>query len=92
MSIGLEIAIEKCNESDREVEYRFLVREGRGGLAVPKPTARAGLVAIEKVTGQLELRMPCPDDAGGILYSRVVAVLTRHWKKGEYPETTWWAG
>lgn len=92
MSVGLEIAIEKCGENDTEVEYRFLVREGRGGLVVPRPTARAGGVIIAKSTGHVTLKTPCPDDAGEVLYSRVVAVLTRHWKKGEYPATTWWAG
>lgn len=92
MSIGLEIAIEKSREDEAEVEYKFFVREGRGGLAVPYATGRPGTVSLSRATGDVALRDPCPDDSGEVLLSRVVAVLTRHWKAGDYPSFTWWAG
>jgi hypothetical protein len=92
MSVGLEVAIEKSGESEAEVEYRFLVREGCGGLVVPRPTGHAGYVTLHRSTGRVALRSPCPDDSGEVLYSRVVSVLTRHWRMGEYPSTTRWAG
>jgi len=92
MSVGLEIAIEKSQENEAEAEYVFFVREGRGGLALPNATSRPGRVSLLKGTGDVTLRVPCPDDAGELLFSRVVAVLTRHWRAGEYPNITWWAG
>jgi hypothetical protein len=92
MSVGLEVAIEKNREDEAEVEYTFFVREGRGGLAVPNATGRPGRVRLSKATGDVALKDPCPDDSGEVLFSRVVAVLTRHWKAGDYPSVTWWAG
>lgn len=78
-------------ENEAEVGYRFFVREGHGGLVVPKPSASVGSVIVDKSTGQVALQVACPDDAGEVLYGRVGAVLRRHWRKGEYPATTWWA-
>ncbi|XXT18987.1 hypothetical protein WME94_53065 [Sorangium sp. So ce429] len=92
MSVGLEIAIEKRVENDVKVEYTFLVREGRGGFAVPNATGRPGRASISKATGDVALEEPCPDDTGSLLFSRVVGVLKRHWKAGVYPTATWWAG
>ena len=92
MSVGLEVAIEKSHEDEAEVEYVFFVREGRGGLVVPNATGRRGRVGLSKATGDIALREPCPDDSGEVLFSRVMAVLTRHWKAGNYPSVTWWAG
>lgn len=92
MSVGLEIAIEKIREDKVEVEYRFFVREGRGGLAVPNAAGLPGRVSLSKGTGDIALRDPCPDDSGEVLLSRVVAVLSRHWRSGDYPSVTWWAG
>lgn len=92
MSIGLQIAIEKSKETDTDAEYVFLVREGRGGLAVPNATGRPGRVRILKATGEVTLIDACPDEIGGMaLFGRVVAVLKRHWRAGEYPSATWWA-
>jgi hypothetical protein len=92
VSTGLEIAIEKTSESDGVAEYQFMVREGRGGYVVAKPTARPGHVTIAKDTGRVVLRVPCPDDADGALFARVVAALDRHWRNAEYPNHTSWAG
>ncbi len=92
MSVGLEIAIEKHLEDEAKVEYTFLVREGRGGFAVPNATGRPGTVSISKTTGEVLLEESCPDDKGELLFSRVAGVLKRHWKVGVYPSATWWAG
>lgn len=92
MSIGLEIAIEKTEETDASVRYRYVVREGRGGLVVPAPTERAGCVALDKSTGEVHLDTPSPDDPEGVLFARVAAALRRHWRAGEYPAKTGWAG
>ena len=92
MSIGLQIAIRRTDNDDDSTVYQFFVREGRGGLAISDPTGRAGSVRLMKPTGDVVLVEPCPDDHDDILLSRVVSKLKKHWKKGEYPESTWWAG
>lgn len=92
MSVGLEIAIEKRLEDELKAEYMFLVRAGCGGFAVPNATGRPGRASVSKKTGDVVLEEPCPDDTGALLFSRVVAVLKRHWKAGVYPSATWWAG
>jgi hypothetical protein len=91
MSIGLEIAIAKTREDGGEVEYAFRVHEGRGGLAVSKATGQPGRVKISRTTGEVTLLEGCPDEiAGGLLFARVSSILKRHWKNGEYPNTTSW--
>jgi hypothetical protein len=93
MSVGLEVSLEKERETAMEATYFFYVREGCGGLAVSNATGRAGRVVISKTTGDVKLLESCPDDfGGGVLFSRAVAALSRHWKVGEYPNATSWAG
>jgi hypothetical protein len=92
MSIGLQIAIRQTDNNDDSAVYEFFVRPGRGGLALGETTGRPGTVRLTKATGEVVLVEPCPDDRDDILLSRVVGKLKRHWKKEEYPETTWWAG
>jgi len=92
MSTGIEVTLEKVGESDCIAEYKFFVREGNGGLAVQSPTGLPGFASIRKETGQVELQRPCPDDAEGFLFARASVALRRHWKVGEYPSVTSWAG
>jgi hypothetical protein len=91
MSVGLEVAIQKLRETDVEAEYAFMVKQGRGGLALPAPRGQPGRVSVMKQSGEVKLLAPCPDDDGDLIFSRAVAVLTRHWRAGEYPDITGWA-
>lgn len=93
MSTGLEIAIEKARENDTDVDFTFRVRPGRGGFVVRTPSGQPGEVRLIKASGEVVLLTACPDELDdGVLFQRVVAVLKRHWRKGDYPQTTWWAG
>ena len=92
MSTGLEIAIKRLGDTEASVEYAFWVKEGRGGFVVPDATGRPGKVIVTKATSSMTLVEACPDDRDGVLFSRVVAVLSRHAKTGDFPSETWWAG
>lgn len=92
MSLGLEVAIEKTEESDETVGYRFFVRKGRGGVVAPESTGRPGLLRLSKNTGDVALEEPCPDDIELTLFYRARAVVRRHWKEGSFPSSTSWTG
>jgi hypothetical protein len=92
MSVGIEVTLEKVSESEHVAEYKFFVREGNGGLALQSPTGAPGFASIRKETGRVELQRECPDDPAGLLFARASVALRRHWKVGEYPSVTSWAG
>jgi len=92
MSTGLEIAIKQVADTEATIEYDFWVNAGAGGFVVPDATGRPGKVIVSRTDGSTTLVKACPDDTDGVLFSRVVAVLSRHFKNGELPSETWWAG
>ena len=93
MSIGLEIHIERRSETASDASYAFWVKPGNGGALVPGSTGASGLVRLSKLSGEVVLVQPCPDDPDAKLnlHLRVAAKLRSHWSNGEYPSSTGWA-
>ena len=80
MSLGLQIAIVKTADDGRVVQYSYNTRGNDPGL-----------VQINRATGDVALLRPSPDDAEGLLFSRVAYKLRKHWDVGNLPERTFWA-
>lgn len=91
MSTGLEIFIEKIAEDERSVEYRYLVRPGRGGFYLAAPTGAPGRARLLKSTGEVLEVEPCPDDRKQLLFGKAGYTIRKHWREGSFPAVTWYA-
>ena len=68
------IVINKENESDKTVRYRFESGE------------RSGVFEINKATGEVELFLPMPGDEKEHVFMRAAAKIFKEWREGRLPE------
>ena len=81
MSIGIEILIDLIDESDESAEYSYYTKGNQ-----------AGLVRLDKQSGNVELKSPSSDEnTDQTMFHRVAFKLRKHWKAGEIPKSTGWA-
>ena len=78
--MGLLIDIKKDSESMEEVFYSFFIDD-----------KYTGKVSIHKKTGECSVIEEPEWDKESKLATRVFRVLSRYWRKGEFPEITCWA-
>ncbi|MEJ2463484.1 MAG: hypothetical protein P8098_17920 [Candidatus Thiodiazotropha sp.] len=72
--------IEKTDENDSKVTYRFT---GDRGVF--------GLFEIDKGSGEFTLKEPMPGDEAQNIYRRASVKVLREWREGNLPEKTEWA-
>ena len=78
--MGLLIDIEKTKENASEVVYSFSTPEGN-----------VGKVSIHKETGECFVIEEPEWDKESELATRVFRVLSKYWRKGDFPDITCWA-
>ncbi len=89
------IGIEKHDETDVEVAYRFVADiwepnpeiQGRSRIA----GQAEGLMRIIKATGEVLLDQPMPGDTNERRFNSAARKIKQHWANGEYPEKTMFA-
>lgn len=78
--MGLLIDIKKNSENTEEAVYSFFI-----------DSKYTGKVSIQKKSGECHILEEPEYDKESKLAMRVLRILVRHWKKGEFPDITCWA-
>lgn len=78
--MGIFVSIDKIEETEDYVDYRF--------SSAPD---RFGVLRLKKSVGETELLQPQPGDVEEIAYLRAARKLYLHWEEGRFPDRTSWA-
>lgn len=74
------IDLEKINETDEFVEYKYFTSQDN-----------AGVILLRKSDGNIKEIIPAPLDKHGHIFERAARALMRCWKDNNYPDKTYWA-
>ncbi|MBD2093874.1 hypothetical protein H6F90_01730 [Trichocoleus sp. FACHB-591] len=89
------VGIVKVLEDEESADYIFycsvwICNEAlKGRLKIHQ--SNFGRARILKVSGEVEIIDPMPDDVGGRRASATASKLRQHWKLGNFPKVTTWA-
>jgi hypothetical protein len=84
------VNVRKEDENDTSCTYSFTclkyreLEAGRSEAAGPV----TGQLSIRKSDGKLKLLVPMPGDHEQRVVARAAQVIIRHWRNGEYPNST----
>jgi hypothetical protein len=74
------IDIKKASETGDEVTYRYSSVDGKFGEFV-----------IKKSSGEIQIKRLAAGDENENLFRRAAHKITKHFREGEFPESTCWA-
>jgi hypothetical protein len=74
------IKLQKSFEDNNIAKYDF-------GATVDE----SGVLEIDKLSGEVRLISPHPNDSNNMFFNRAGAKIRKEWKEGSFPDTTEWA-
>ena len=78
--LAFYIDLDKIEQTETYVRYIYYNRPDN-----------AGILELNFIAGNFTEIEVAPDDPNGYLLERAAMKISKHWKKGELPEKTFWA-